>query len=208
MLRKLKEAGFQTTGDEEEKIGFVEVTSKTLLKEGQIEYAVEVNVDIPIPSIKSGLEDALSNPDSPKYLVIVDIALAKASRRVLGIKKMPSKGLTGYEEEANPEYNIVQNQIINARLKVHRASMSQMSADSQYCTGLACLVKTVGQIAAQAVVTKAQENLTKSMTKLGNAPQMLKHPIYAKYTFDKASIKASKVMTVHYYVLDRIEKIL
>ena len=84
--------------------------------------------------------------------------------------------------------------------------MSQMSAESQYCTGLACLVKIVGQIAAQAVVTKAQENLTKSMTKLGNTPQMLKHPIYVKYTFDKASIKASKVMTVHYYVLDRIER--
>jgi len=93
VLRKLKEAEFQTTGDEEEKIGFVEVTSKTLLKEGQIEYAVEVNVDIPIPSIKSGLEDALSNPDSPKYLVIVDIALAKASRRVLGIKKNAFQGV-------------------------------------------------------------------------------------------------------------------
>ena len=43
------------------------------------------------------------------------------------------------------------------------------------------------------------------MTKLTNTPQTLKHPIYAKYRFDKASIKASKVMTVHYYVVDRIE---
>ena len=52
VLRKLKEAGFQATGGEEDKIGFIEVTSKTLLKEGQIEYPVEVNVDIPITSIK------------------------------------------------------------------------------------------------------------------------------------------------------------
>ena len=78
--------------------------------------------------------------------------------------------------------------------------------NSKLSKSLPNLVKIVGQIAAQAVVTKAQENLTKSMTKLGNAPQMLKHPIYAKYTIDKASIKASKVMTVHYYVLDRIER--
>jgi serine protease Do len=113
--------------------------------------------------------------------------------------------LTGYKEEANPEYNIAQNQINNARLSVQQAAMGKMSADSQYCAGLACFVKIIGQVAAQAVVTKAQKNLNGAMTKLGNTPQMLKHPIYAKYKFDKASIKANKSLTVHYYVVDMVE---
>ena len=98
VLKKLKESGFRVTGDDEEKIGFVEVTSKTLLKEGQIEFPVAVDVDISITSIKTSLEEALSNPDGPKYLLIIDIALAKASRRVLGIKKIPSKVFTVYTE--------------------------------------------------------------------------------------------------------------
>ena len=122
VLRKLKKDGFQTTGDEEGKIGFVEVTSKTLLREGQIDYPIEIDADVSITPIQSTLDEALTDPDGPKYLLIIDVALAETSRRVLEIKKMPSKVLTGYNEETNPQYNIVQNEINNARLGLQQAS--------------------------------------------------------------------------------------
>ncbi len=99
------------------KIGFIEVTSKTLLKHGQIEFPATVDVDLPVAAAKAELDDALTNPTarSADYLIVFDVALAKAKRRVTGIKKIPSKVLVGHKTETNPEYNMVQNEVNNAQ---------------------------------------------------------------------------------------------
>jgi serine protease Do len=202
VLRKLGAAGFKLVGQEDTEIGFIEVTSKTLLKEGQIEFPASITQDIPVTAVQSDLDTALTDADGPRYLIIFDTVLAKANRRVLGIKKMPSKILTGYREEPNPEYNIVQNKITNARLKVQQASMGEMSAASQYCQGMGCLANVVGQIVAASVTKKAQKKLNEEMEVLAKTSMTLKFPVYQKYKYDKAKVKATKVMTVHYYILD------
>ncbi len=77
--------------------------------------------------------------------------------------------------------------------------------DSQYCQGLSCLIALASSLSAKEAVKKAQEKLNVSMTKLGDTPQTLKIPVFAKYKYDKALIKAKKAMTVHYYLVDKIE---
>jgi serine protease Do len=186
-------------------IAFIEVTSKTLLKEGQIDFSSTVDVDLPFEVTKAGLDDALINPaaKSSDYLVVFDVALAKAKRRVIGMKKMPSKVLVGHRTDPNPQYNVVQNEVNNARLNVQQAAMGKMSADSQFCQGLGCFGKLIGQMAAVVAQSKANKKLQNTMARLNSTPMTLETPIYEKYNFDKASVKASKSMTVHYYVIDR-----
>jgi len=205
VLRQLKDSGFKQNLEEEEKIGFIEVTSKTLLKEGQVEFPAEITPDFPINPVKADLDDALTDADGPNYLIILDVALAKASRRVVEKKAVPSKVQTGTIEKPNPQYQIVQNELSNSRLAVQQASMSKMSADSQFCQGWGCLGKAIGQIAAGARVGKAQETMKEAMSRLSATPITLTEPVYAKYKYDVASVKASKVMTVHYYIIDKVE---
>ena len=204
-VRAAKAAGFEPKKVPGLKIGFIEVTSKTLLKHGQIEFPATVDVDLPVEAAKAELDDALTNPtaQSADYLIIFDVALAKAKRRVTGVKKIPSKLLVGHKTEPNPEYNMVQNEVNNARLKVQQAAMRKASVDAQYCQGIGCLGKAIGQIAAGVAQGSAQRELEETMAKLGYTPMTLEKPVYRKYNYQKASVKASKLMTVHYYVIDR-----
>ena len=186
-------------------VAFIEVTSKTLLKEGQIDFPSTVDVDLPVETMKADLDKALINPTakSSDYLIVFDVALAKAKRRVIGMKKVPSKVLVGHRTDPNPQYNVVQNEVNNARLIVQQAAMNSMSAGSQYCQGVGCIAKAIGQIAAAAEQASANEKLQQTMAQLNSTPMTLETPIYKKYDFDKAAVKASKLMTIHYYVIDR-----
>lgn len=203
-----KQAGFTPKKVPGLKIAFVEVTSKTLLKQGQIDFEASVDVDLPVETVKADLDEALSDPTTKgaDLLIVFDVALAKASRRVLGLQKIPSTVLTGYRTENNPNYNIVQNEVNNARLKVNQASMSAASANAQYCYGVGCLGKALAQIAHAAAQGAANKSLEEAMTKLTNTPQTLDKPIHSKYHFDKATIIARKAMTVNYYVIDQRKK--
>ena len=204
-LKQAKEVGFEPERIPELKIAFVEITSRTLLKEGQIEFPVAVEADLPVDMIKEELDKALVDHTAQfaDYTIIFDVALAKASRRVTGMKKYPARILAGYRTEPNPEYNVVQNEIAQARMEVQNASMNSASVNSQYCYGMGCFGKAMQQIAAGAVESKAREGLEAVMQKLRDTPMTLDIPVYKKYQYDKAAVKAAKLTTVHYYVVDR-----
>ncbi len=78
-------------------VGLVEATSQTLLRGGQIDFPLSVDVDLPIGAKRVSLDAAL-NPQSeaPRYVIVFEVALAKASRRVLGLKPVESTLFLGY----------------------------------------------------------------------------------------------------------------
>jgi len=208
-INAAKAAGFEPTKVPGLKIAFVEVTSKTLLKQGQIDFAASVDVDLPIESVKAELDDALTNPTvkTAEFLIVFDVALAKASRRVLNLSPVPSILVAGYKTVPNSQYNIAQNEVNNAQLQVQRAAMSSASTNAQYCYGIGCLGKAIGQIAAAAAESQASDALRAAMANLSATPQFVEEPIHQEYKFDKATIVARKAMTVHYYVIDETKKI-
>lgn len=81
-----------------DEIAFVEATSQTLLRQGQIDFPAGVDVDLPVRFAKAALEDVLSKSptEAPRFVVVFDVALAKASRRVLNLKEIPSTIFVGY----------------------------------------------------------------------------------------------------------------
>ncbi|MFT5438782.1 MAG: serine protease Do [Alphaproteobacteria bacterium] len=190
------------------KIGFIEVTSKTLLKQSQIEFPAEVKIDIPVNVAKADLDQLLTNRtvEDADYLIVFDVALAKTRRHIATKKRMPSKFVAAFRTQPNPEYNLAQNQVNQAQIGIQSAAMNSMSASAQFCQGLGCIAKALSQIAAGVAENEAKKNLEASMSGLQSTPMTIEVPVYQNYHFDRATVKATKLMTVRYYVIDRPAK--
>lgn len=206
-IRAAKEAGLEPTDVPGATIGFVEVTSKTLLKQGQIDFPGEVEVDIPVRAAKSRLEDVLSGArsEASDYLIVFDVAFAKARRRISSKKGVSSRHIAGYRTQTNPEYNLAQNRVNQMQIEIQNAGLNRALTNSQFCVG-SCFGKFIGQITAKRRQRNARKRLAEAMEKLKNTPMTVEVPVLRRYRFDKATVKATKLMTVHYYVIDRITK--
>lgn len=184
------------------RIGFVEVTSKTLLKQGQIDFPAEVEIDLPFESGKFDLDAALSNPvaDQAQYLVLFDVALAKANRRVLDLQKVPSRILTGHQRMPNPEYETARLGVINAQNELYAARMQRAIAASRPAM---TTVEGMGRLADVLGEYLARQKLDQYTELLRKTPPFVEVPVYQAYQFDHARMEATRTMTVHYYVIDR-----
>jgi len=204
-VKSTREAGMPLEKIPETKVGLLEVTSRTLLEQGQIEFPTAIEINLPFEFEKTGLDEAFQNPVAKiaDIVVLIDVATARIEREISSYEKVNSEFRSGTKTIPNSEYNIAQNEVNNAQLKVHQAAMNAASVDSQYCEGLGCLGKAIGQIAAGVAQGEAREALGQAMGKLRSTPMTLEKPIYTSYKFRHAAIDVTKESTVNYYVIDR-----
>ena len=200
-----KEVGFEPKIVPGLKLGFVETTSQTLLKQKQIEFPAQIKVDLPAEIAKADIDQALTNPtaESSDYLIVFDVALAKAKRRVTKTKNTPSTILVGYDTKPNPNYNMAQNELNIAQMNVQSAGMNEASVNAQFCQGIGCFGKALFQIAAGVKYAEAEGILKAAMDKLRSTPMTIEVPRFEGYQYQVATVKGEKTMTVHYYVIDR-----
>ena len=208
VINEAQSVGFTIDALSSVKIGFVEVTSRTLLKQGQVEFPAEIEVDLPFDIAKAELDQAFDTTlaNTSDYLIVFDVALAKTRRKVGKMRKARSEFVAGYDKRQNPEYMRLQNEVTTKQMEVQNHAMRVSSANSQYCDGFACL----GKIAAVAIAAsnrdEAQEQLLETMTELNQTPIMIDVPIMQNYTFNVGVVTSQKTMTVHYYVIDKAKK--
>ncbi len=160
----------------EPRIGFIETTSKTLLRDGQIDFPVGIDTDIAASVEKLDFDDAFSNGEMPDkdLIIIVNVSLAKASRRVLKLKTIPSTYFWGYLMSDNTKRAV--SPITSEDESFEPESMDGESAVSSHASNFWSDQVGVSQ------------------------------PIFLSYQISKATIRARKVMTVHYYVIDPRKK--
>ena len=140
------------------KVSLVEVTSKTLLREGQIEFSTTIEMDLPFDASKFDIDKAFSS-ETAKYagiMVLFDVAVARTVRDVHTKESVASEYQTGTRKIPNPDCNMAQNELNLSMMRLQQTNMSKMSADSQYCEGFACLAKAIGQIAASNQISRAK----------------------------------------------------
>lgn len=168
-----KTLGFDDLDVPETRITFVEATSKTLLREGQIDFPVAIDHDLPIQVDMASLDDALSGPvhNGNRHVIIFEVALAKASRRVIDLDYVDSILFAGFGAMSTTSDNpdnanaVTYDHLVGAGDSAKSATLpDSMSAYNR--TGM-------------------------------GAPQ------YYSYQFSTAKIQARKHMTVNYYVIDR-----
>jgi serine protease Do len=208
VISEAKSAGFDVQQLDSVKVGFVEVTSRTLLNQGQIEFPASIEVDLPFDIEKSELDKAFESAaaNNADYLVVFDVALAKARRKIGRMSGRTSQQIVGYKQESNPKYTQLQNQVTATQMRVQSEAMNVNMAQSQYCYGLGCMGKIIAIAAADAKRQEAQDELQNVMSELSSTPTMIEVPIKATYQYRVGTVDASKTMTVHYYVIDKTNK--
>jgi len=165
---KAREIGLPIAKIPDSSIALIEVTSRTLLNEGQIEFPTSVDIDLPFNAHKLEVDTAFSSPvaKTADIIILLDIAAARTEREISKQEQVTSKFQIRTKTEPNPQYSIAQNVVNNARLSVQQAAMNSMSVDSQYCYGAGCLGKAISQIAAAVGQKKAEDELNQAMSEL------------------------------------------
>jgi serine protease Do len=190
-----KEKGFEPKSLPGIKIAFAETTSKTLLKEGQIEFPAQIDLDLPFEPIKAEIDDALdvASRSGSDYLIVFDVAKATASRRIISKTSTESKHVSGVRAEANPDYDI-------ARGKLMEAQSGLASAQGSYAQGI------VGAIAKGIAVGGWQENVKKANELVARTPPSRDIPLFTPYHYSTSDVKTTRAMTTNYYVIDKVAK--
>lgn len=169
-------------------IAFVEATSQTLLKEGQIDFPVAIEVDLPFKTVKASLDEALSASAPYDYVLALEVGMAKSQQRAQRRDQISSQFLAGHREVPNPAYE-------PARMAVYQAQSAVSSNNAQYCNGYGCLGKAIAGIALAVKLNDVQ--------KVFNAtPMTLTEPVYQDYQFSASDLTARKAVTASYYVVD------
>lgn len=169
-------------------IAFVEATSQTLLKEGQIDFPVAIDVDLPFKTVKATLDESLGANSPFEYVLAVEVSMAKSLHRTQKRDQISSQFLTGHRDVPNPEYE-------PARMAVQQAQYAVASHNAQYCQGYGCLAKGVLGIALAIKQKEASEVFAKT-------PMTFKEPVYQQYQFNASDLAVRKTVTANYYVID------
>ena len=136
-------------------------------KAKQYDFAVELKTSIPMSVEKQNLDAYFRKSDSSDLAILIDVATARAQRDIATSSKIPSEQKIGTKTIQNPKYAPAQNAVTAAQMGVQNAQMhSKNSVDSQYCEGIGCFGKIVGQMAAAAKVQEANDILTQAMSNL------------------------------------------
>lgn len=132
-------SGFPLKEIPDVKVALLEVTSQTLLKGGQIEFSVAIDIDLPFATERTDIDKAFDCPISKDadIIIIFDVAVARCSRDITNEDCIESEYQSATRTEPNPDYNLTQNKVNIARQEVAQAQMDKFSIDSQYCYGLA-----------------------------------------------------------------------
>jgi serine protease Do len=203
-----KESGFELNRIPDAKIALVEVTSKTLLKKGEIEFPISIEVDLPFEATKAELDKVFDNPvaKNSDIVILLDVVLAKNDRVIDRLEKVASEYQSGTRSEPNPAYAQEQNALDAAKMELQGARIEMAVADSQFCYGWGCLAAAITQGIHAAIVADKEEAYKAAVVALNATPMTVEKPVYSPYTFNKAYIDAAKVATVNYYVVDRLIK--
>lgn len=195
IIKRAREAGFNPKAIPGIKIGFAEVTSKTLLKEGQIEFPAQVQMDLPFDPIKADIDELFVGGDQalPNYLIIFDVAKANTSRRILAKTDADSKFVSGTNTEPNPSYEVARGRLFEAQAGLARAQAT-------YTQGLAAAI--INGIA----IASWTSNVQSAESALHNTPPTTTKNVTTDYKYSTSEVKSTRTMTTNYYVIDRIEK--
>jgi len=87
-----------SAGETEPSIALVENTSKTLLKSGLIDFPLSIELDLPVDAQHLSLDEALApySNTEPRFALVFEVAQAKARRRVVSLKPVPSTVFLGF----------------------------------------------------------------------------------------------------------------
>ena len=191
-IRDARAAGFDVKNLPGTKIAFVEVTSKTLLNEGQIEFPTQITMDLPFDAVKTDVDSVLDTTAQigANIVVILDVAASKVSRRILAKNDLESRFVSGSRYDPNPAYD-------TARGKLFEAQSGLSNARAQTGGGLA------GAILNGIAVGMWQSRVNESQNMLSRTSTTVKVDEFQPYKYSSSNVAVTRNLTANYYVIDK-----
>lgn len=92
-IAQVRTRGLTLDSPPDTRISFVDATSPSLVREKQIEFAVGVDVDLPVSVVRSTLDSAFQLPEAREadVIVVMDVLAARNNRKIVNISKVQSK---------------------------------------------------------------------------------------------------------------------
>lgn len=207
-LNATREAGLTLEEIPDSKVVFIQVTSRTLLDEGEIEFPISIKVDVPFEAAAVDMDEAFESPiaKDADILILVDIAAARTFRDVTSYDRLSSEYQSGTNSVPNPKYRTASSALDQARMAYQQAAMNQAVNNASYCEGLACLGNAIAGIGYAITTGETEEAINSAMANLNRTPTHIDKPVYSAYQFSKATMEVAKEATVNYYVIDRVSQ--
>jgi serine protease Do len=170
------------------KLSIAQATSRALLKDGDIDFKFSVDIDLGLDVKAGGLSEALTGPveDTGRYAVVVNVALAKASRKIRDSKSEDSTKVVRTIDHQNPVYASAYKQFEKASLAWDKLSDRPR--------------------VSEAALARASRTLEEARAKLAATPPTLGQPVFGPYSFRVFDVDGSKALTVNYVVVDKVAK--
>jgi S1-C subfamily serine protease len=180
----------------------VDLTSRTLTRQGAIEFPISVVADKSFETIKTDLDHAFDGPAAAaaELIVLVDVTSARTDRRITGKDEVASEVQVGVREVPNPAYAAARMEVEKAMYELREAEINRAIATNTPCNRIGCTVLGFGHIFAEIAV---EERLNEARERLARTPMTLTEPVYEHYGYVRNTFEAAKVATVGYYVIDR-----
>lgn len=193
-IKNARAAGLSVKSLPGAKIAFVEVTSKTLISEGQIEFPTQIEMDLPFEPIKTDIDSILDSTEKigANFIVILDVASSKVSRRILAKNDISSKFVSGNRNEPNPQYDI-------ARGKLYDAQSGLANARNQTGGGLA------GAIISGIAMGLWSSRVNEAQTLLSNTSSTVTIDEFQPYKYSSSDVAVTRNLTANYYVIDKVK---
>lgn len=192
-IKDARAAGFDVKNLPGTKIAFVEVTSKTLLSEGQIEFPTQIAMDLPFDAVKTDVDSVLDATAKvgANIVVVLDVAASKVSRRILAKNDVESRFVSGSRNDPNPDYDTARGQLFQAQSGLSNARTQPGGS------GLAAAV--INGIA----VGMWQSRVTESQNKLSRTPATVQVDELQRYKYSSSDVAVTRNLTANYYVIDK-----
>ena len=146
--------------------------------DGELDFPFSVGIDLPIDATPHELGATLTGPvaETGRFVILFDVALAKASRRVRNLREQGSRKVVSVNRIDNPAYLRAVKALDVASVRIERRPGDQT------------------------LLTRYEEAQRKALT----TPHFLEQPVYGAYSFRVAEIDATKTLTLHYTLIDRV----
>lgn len=196
---KTDKAGYELSEIPDINIAFIRVTSKTLMKEHQIAFGLDIDLDLPFNAtmIKGG--GAFNDKVAPEadIVVLINEEMSRIDRRTSAYDKRVSTVLSGYERIDNPEYDDLE-----MRYQELREDIRDMRDEMQFNSFMG-LGGAIANLVVSSKLEGVENEYGKVRAKLKGTPKKIKDPIYSKYSYSLVTIDDAKLATVNYYIVDR-----
>jgi hypothetical protein len=192
-LKEAKDLGFTPSSVPNVKIAVAEVTSASLLNEGQIEFPTKVEIDLPFEVMEIDVDDLFisDNIKNADFLILFSVNTANTKRRIQERQQIPSRFIAGQRSVPNSQYEI-------ARMNLYQCENEYARINNTYAANWVQLALKVVALAA------AQNKVNEARNILSYTSPVLEESVYQDYKFNVSSVEDVKTLSVIYYMIDKI----